>query len=945
MSRTTRTLLSIAASLALAPTALEAQGASSGTLLRAADADRSGDVSAAEWKAFRSALAASDGSVQRSKLQALVIAPMLDGNRDGKLGLDDFAALWKRLDAGGSGKVSVERRRRGGMAAGMFLATADKNRDGSVDKAEWDKQVASLEAKGGVIAAASLSPWLEEVTKLPVPANARPGAFTPQVYLMTLDSSLDVDKNGIFSRDDLDLHFKNADTNKDSALSREELLAAMRMRRGGNRAGRGAGGANRAGARGAGRRGGFGRAFDANAKPLMPWQRNLTDALALQKATGKPLLICVNDDGESASERLARQYYRNPEWVKLVEGFIPLIASPGQRMPRDYDDYGRRIQDRRFGRVLNSEIISGEPELYRRFFNGRRVAPRHIGVSKDGKILFDIYLTNDLEVITDNLRKHGKPGALPAPKNEDELWNSPDASYRAQLEKRFVDGGVGERIGMTLRALAGATVHVEILRMAVFSGQRDVQSAAAIACARRPDAVPVELLMSLYAVLDANEQSLLRPAFGRLGAGATPKNSQAMVARRLSRVFEGLAQPSRRFDVPRMRIASTLQAPASYKAPANDEIDALETRLTMLEQAMRQRPKDPLVHEAIAAASLRYARVRIAQKQDPSLLLQDVEAAAKAAGDRPVAQAYAAWAAFLLSDFDKALAWSEAALPGLGAQLGAELGKETLRIYCESKTRKLYSLIANENAAIGDAANGTKNAKPVSELGGDWSAADVADLVAANEVQIAHPLADESTWHAYINVLGGLQAFGHQHEILRQALARFPVSGKLHEYLRDLILRDFGARALEGAYANFRAPRSLRPTVDWYAGLASLFAAERDVADQRSRAALGAYRRCIERFESSYAEQQGFRDSATHYMAFAYAGRARLLVAAGSLREAAAAIRNAIKIRPASAGSTDGLGKSPKQSASDILRALRSAGDEDEADRLAAEFKELGVEV
>ena len=156
---------------------------------------------------------------------------------------------------------------------------------------------------------------------------------------------------------------------------------------------------------------------------------------------------------------------------------------------------------------------------------------------------------------------------------------------------------------MTLRALAGPTLHLEILRMAVFSGQRDVESAAAIACARRPELVPVEVLMSLYAVLDANERALLRPAFAKLALAATPKDSNAMVARRLSRVFEGLAARSTRFDVGRMRIASTLQSPASYKAAATDEIDLLDARLNALEKALQARPKDGLLHEAVAPRS------------------------------------------------------------------------------------------------------------------------------------------------------------------------------------------------------------------------------------------------------------------------------------------------------------------------------------------------------
>ena len=57
--------------------------------------------------------------------------------------------------------------------------------------------------------------------------------------------------------------------------------------------------------------------------PLIAWQRDLDDAIALQRATGKPLLICVNMDGEPASESLAGVHYRDPEFAALTAGFIP----------------------------------------------------------------------------------------------------------------------------------------------------------------------------------------------------------------------------------------------------------------------------------------------------------------------------------------------------------------------------------------------------------------------------------------------------------------------------------------------------------------------------------------------------------------------------------------------------------------------------------------------
>ena len=50
------------------------------------------------------------------------------------------------------------------------------------------------------------------------------------------------------------------------------------------------------------------------AKPcLIRWQRTWEDAQAVSKETGKPILICVNMDGEIASEHYAGVRYRRPE--------------------------------------------------------------------------------------------------------------------------------------------------------------------------------------------------------------------------------------------------------------------------------------------------------------------------------------------------------------------------------------------------------------------------------------------------------------------------------------------------------------------------------------------------------------------------------------------------------------------------------------------------------
>ena len=68
--------------------------------------------------------------------------------------------------------------------------------------------------------------------------------------------------------------------------------------------------------------------------------------------TGKPLLLCVNMDGENASESLAWGRYRDPEFAALTSGFIPLVASPDVHGTRERDDGGRRVPDPRFGEIV-----------------------------------------------------------------------------------------------------------------------------------------------------------------------------------------------------------------------------------------------------------------------------------------------------------------------------------------------------------------------------------------------------------------------------------------------------------------------------------------------------------------------------------------------------------------------------------------------------------------
>ena len=124
----------------------------------------------------------------------------------------------------------------------------------------------------------------------------------------------------------------------------------------------------------------------------------------VSKETGKPILVCVNMDGEIASEHYAGVRYRQPEIATLYEPYVCVIASVYRHTPRDYDEQGRRILCPRFGSVTCGEHIAIEPILFEKFFDGKRIAPRHIGVELDGKEMYDVYYAWDTDTIFNNLK-------------------------------------------------------------------------------------------------------------------------------------------------------------------------------------------------------------------------------------------------------------------------------------------------------------------------------------------------------------------------------------------------------------------------------------------------------------------------------------------------------------------------------------------------------------
>jgi len=640
----------------------------------------------------------------------------------------------------------------------------------------------------------------------------------------------------------------------------------------------------------------------------VPWQRTLEDALALVAKTGKPLLICVNMDGEPASEQLAWVNYRDPEFVKLMRGFIPVIVSPDQRSPRDWDDHGRRLPDLRFGRVVNYEHITITPQLADRYFGDRQVAPRHIGVNKDGVLLFDIFLTRGFDEVVEALKKYGKPDAhasetKPADMTEADLLESPDASHRDELEARFWNGNEATRVRIASAALSKDrnTQHPEILRMAVL-GSAAVRKAAVTNIAAHIDRAPEWLWLPAFRAC-GRDPALLEVLESALLGLSKPKAAE------LGKVIQGLRTRAA-VDVERWLMDL---ARAKPETPLKlEELPDLEKQLDELDGQIRDKPSAEL-HLRLAEATLRYARMRILQREDPTFLLKDVCTHAKEAnktndlGIRGRAVGLEAWARDLLDEGDNAGRAACAALPLLSPS-ASSLGRKVLEV-CVQRGKQ------------------------------------TGPVHAAYEVLIFQADCSEQRLLQYLKWLQVIGAYGFQDKVLERGLSLFPVSGALHEYLRYQQLRDGGAESLERRYARMKPSPEHTAQIQWYSGLASLQAAERHVQNRRSAAAIASYERAVQQMAASGRANPAYADSAHHWMCLADSGRARVLADSGRWRDAGDAIQKSLGIRPLSKDTKDNLGNTPVQNASYIYNGLLDAGEEGAAKGLQEAVLRHGVKV
>jgi hypothetical protein len=656
---------------------------------------------------------------------------------------------------------------------------------------------------------------------------------------------------------------------------------------------------------------------------LVTWQRTFADALRVAKERGMPILVCVNMDGEPASEHFAGIRYRQEETARLLEPYVCVMASVYRHTQRDYDEQGRRVPCPRFGGVTCGEHIAMETELYDRFFDGKRIAPRHILLELEGKKSYDVYYSWDTASVFTAYREGVEDRPPPRPDLRHDLPLAERSASANTLDRVALETAYQRGSREVRRELLAATIthrdvdQIDLLRLALFGLDVELARLARAALAKADSEGAVDLIAeALKLPMDPAEREALLAAAARL-AEKYPR------ARTLVAVQQGLSAPSKWIDL----AGWSRDLEAQYRATAGaagriDQAARVESRAA----AAEAQPADP-------GAQLDLAESLLARAQDPStardfaaLWLEDARNAALAA-EKLGAQgwrldAVLAVAAGARGEREEATARALAAIEGGMPRPGADA--EPAR---ERTAVAVLALFAQARQRAIAAAYRERKSWP-----SEW----MADVHAAYAVLARHPLGTDvnvADGHDFLRWLG---ATGRANQALEDGLARFPASWILHERLRARLLWEKGPEGLEADYAERLARPDAAGELAWFAGYASLVAAEHHRRAGAREQALAAYDRGIARFEHDVTANPEHRTSVDHYVALARAGRAHVELEQRDLEAATRDILAALETSPEAAAALDGLGITPVETARMLQTELVQAERKDLAQAIQA---------
>ncbi len=646
---------------------------------------------------------------------------------------------------------------------------------------------------------------------------------------------------------------------------------------------------------------------------LITFQRTWDDALAVAKQTNRPILVCVNMDGEIASEHYAGLRYRQADIAALYGPYVCVIASVYRHTPRDFDEAGQRILCPRFGSVTCGEHIAIEPLLFEKFMEGRRISPRHICVEINEQLAetFDVFYAWDtasvFQTIVDGAAD--RPPPTPVAHGDRPMLEraaSRDIVDRTAVERAYTAADTAGRRRLLEAALSHRELDsVDLLRLALFGFDAELAQLARRALAQCETESAIDLIGEVLRVsLEAEERELLVVALERLGQ-TFPR------ARTLAAVHRGLAGHVSALDVDGWAKAL---AGGGSGANATDRA-TLETRVAYQAEATDADPRDAQSRVALAETYIALAADPRTTRRFSRVMLEDAKRAAAEAQALGVTgwrvNAAHALAAFRLGEMSDAYARAEAAVAELPADVSDENSMLVVALFAEGRQKSIWQAMREKK---------------------DWPSAWLTDVNAAYSVLARHPLGNDAQVAAHFDFLKSLGATAQAATIVDAGLTRFPDSWLLHDRLRARLLAEKGAQALEPAYVERLAQPGATVNQEWFAGYASIVAAEFERRVNKPAPAFEAYARAIAHYERAIAANPASRDSSDHYVALALAGQARIELERGDFEAALDGLLASFARRSESAATLDGLNLSP----ADTATMLRAKLVEAKRDELAA---------
>ncbi|HEX5054428.1 MAG TPA: hypothetical protein VFZ65_21800 [Planctomycetota bacterium] len=671
------------------------------------------------------------------------------------------------------------------------------------------------------------------------------------------------------------------------------------------------------------------------------WQRSLDDALALAAATSRPLLIAVNMDGESASDRIVHEQYRDPAFVALTRRCVCLGASVFRHNARDHDDQGRRIPCPRFGDITCGEHIALEPVLFDKYLaDGERVAPRHALVRPDGTKAFDLSLCFDLEDVDRALAtavagSDGGSRVAAGAADWDSLAARRDAAGRSLLEAALQRATDDASLQQALAAIAAhgdagslealrlvaarepalgwaagqltATVRALGLGTAWFTVWQDVEQA--LGCLPDdpgPDARQREWLFSppLRDDLPASQRSFLLargavddPVIVQAIAGGSPLDPPRVEPVQLGSLLQTANAVARReTDLPH----------TGGPTDAMPEQAELEHRLEQLDAAAAERRDDADWQEQFAKASLDLGRRRIeAGRRDADLLLEDAARYfERATAKEP---AHCEWwierarTAYFRQHFDEQV---EFGMRAFAVAAGSD------RVPLE--TELLGSPVLNDANAI-EALRwvGDGHARLLASRAGKDMTAELAGMIdglRALAIVAASPFGAEGDWVTLASYCGALGLLREQVALAECGAMRYPASRDLRQALNGALWQA-GRPELMPAVAG-AIERAHAPSADaaWFTGYAFLLAAEDDRRAGRPLPARDAYASAHACFARAAAANPAYADNCAWFRAMTWLGRAMIEAMSAQRAPAVDALVEAIRLHGDLSQYRDGLG-------------------------------------